>query len=596
MAAASMGAAASSSTVVTADIPSATNLTITGCAPGTASTSIGVVQPGTVGRSSAACTLQFGSSNDTSMLRLYQQDHLGAGMFQMTDGTFDTGFGTGGWGAVDPGNDDDGAGVAVLPDGKLLVAGHTQPGANENVVLARYNANGTPDLGFGGGTGYVVTAVTTADDRGQDIAVQDDGKIVVAGYNAVGAGDSAFTVIRYQGDGQLDTDFGIGGIRSVNLGNGLDVAYDVAIDSQGRIVVVGLSDVDAGAGIDFDMAIVRLDANGDPDLSFAGTGSTSVNFGGAAGATDLANAVTIDPSTGRILVAGVGTPAAGDDDIAIAAFTSSGGLDGTFDSGDGKVVLDVSNVDAAYDVDIDANGRVVIAGARDVGVGTTRAVVAVFTGGAPDLSFGGGSGWATTSLGGTQDAVETLLIGPDGEYNLLGHTLNADWDIAAARFTAAGQPARSLDGDGTWQRVAAGQQVIHDAALHQDGSIVLAGGATFTDQDLAITRLSGNPVADYSIGTTDWTTGANAFGACLAAVTNATSTWSVSASTCPTATATDWSPIAALASGGTAKVASTAASVANATASMYFAFRPGAAQRPGTYVAPLQFEVVAPNA
>src|SRR6266481_7735356 len=152
---------------------------------------------------------------------------------------------------------DDGKSVAVQSDGKIVVAGYATVGRASNTALVRYNVDGSLDKSFNG-TGKVITAVGDGDCKGQGVALQSDGKIVVAGYSFNAGGWSCFTVLRYRTDGSLDTSFADSGKLTTCIGKNSS-ADSVAMQSDGKIVVAGNSFID---GKNNDFAVVRYDANG----------------------------------------------------------------------------------------------------------------------------------------------------------------------------------------------------------------------------------------------------------------------------------------------------------------------------------------------
>ncbi len=113
---------------------------------------------------------------------------------------------------------------------------------NFDFALARYNANGTLDTSFDG-DGKLTTAFGTSGDEGYSVALQSDGKIVVAGYsfNNV-SGNDDFALVRYNANGTLDTSFDGDGKLTTDFG-GYDSAQSVAVQSDGKIVVAGDSSI-----------------------------------------------------------------------------------------------------------------------------------------------------------------------------------------------------------------------------------------------------------------------------------------------------------------------------------------------------------------
>lgn len=163
-------------------------------------------------------------------------------------------------------------GVAMQPDGKIVVGGYTNGG---DVTVARYQSDGELDDTFG--TGGIVSGVL----RGQanDVVIQPDGRIVFAGTatvdNAVADDFSDFFVARFLPDGQLDHSFGLGGIVVTDVGGLSNEAQNVVLAEDGVIVVSGssLNSGRSGVGIDHHTDIARYRADGQPDSSF-GTGGT----------------------------------------------------------------------------------------------------------------------------------------------------------------------------------------------------------------------------------------------------------------------------------------------------------------------------------
>lgn len=203
-----------------------------------------------------------------------------------TNGSLDASFGTGGVATTDFfGGFDIASGMAIQIDGKIVVAGVAQTvGDYTEFALARYNSNGTLDSTFDG-DGKLTTPISGPNEGATAVAIQSDGRIVANGTSGLG-----FTLIRYNVDGSLDGTFGVGGIAGSLAG----VGYAMAIQPDGRIVLAGF------AGYTFDFAVARFDATGHLDPSFGSGGITTTTMGGVS----IAFAVAIQ-GDGRILVGGV---------------------------------------------------------------------------------------------------------------------------------------------------------------------------------------------------------------------------------------------------------------------------------------------------
>ena len=132
-----------------------------------------------------------------------------------------------------------GEALALQGDGKILVAGNAPVGGSTGFALMRLGANGSPDNGFGT-AGLATTAFTTLDDLGGAIAVQADGRILVAGRSS-NQSNSDFAVARYATNGTLDSSFGIGGKLTIDFFGSFDGAENVVVQPDGKIVLGGFA-------------------------------------------------------------------------------------------------------------------------------------------------------------------------------------------------------------------------------------------------------------------------------------------------------------------------------------------------------------------
>jgi uncharacterized delta-60 repeat protein len=259
--------------------------------------------------------------------------------------------------------------VVIQPDGKFVVVGtawceelffeggwcrHEED--SRDIALARYNADGIPDPSFGTG-GKITSGITGIDDVASAVALQADGKIVVAGAMYAGNGD--FFLLRYNADGTPDSTFGVGGQVRTDFGFGKpDSVHDLAIQGDGKIVAAGRTGGSAGG-----FALARYNPDGTLDTTFDEDGKVRTDF---TKQLDVAYGVAIQ-ATGKIVAAGRASVDGGR--FALARYTTDGTLDTSF-SGNGKVTTDFTpNDDAPGDVAIQANGRIVAvgrAGARGV--------------------------------------------------------------------------------------------------------------------------------------------------------------------------------------------------------------------------------------
>src|SRR5215475_1854566 len=216
--------------------------------------------------------------------------------------------------------------VAVQPDGRIVAAGYTEIGACLfngleqpcfDFALARYNSNGTLDASFGSG-GRVTTDFAGPNDQAESVAVQPDGRIVVAG--AAGRFTNRgfdFALARYNSNGTLDTTFGTSGKVTTDFAGADDVPSEpsaVALQGDGKIVVVGRT----RAGQTPDFALAGFNSNGTLDTSFGTNGKVTTDF---AGGNDVPSSVAVQPD-GNIVVAG-GATVNGRADFALARYVGS---------------------------------------------------------------------------------------------------------------------------------------------------------------------------------------------------------------------------------------------------------------------------------
>src|SRR5262249_1411043 len=240
------------------------------------------------------------------------------------DGSLDPGFGAGGKLTSDFfGNYDQANGVVIQPDGKILAAGstgHTASSSSFDFALARYNPDGSPDAAFGS-SGKQTTDFFGNQDAAFGIVIQADGKIVLAGYAHHGddVSTSDFALARYNPDGTLDQGFGSSGKLATDFFGSDDVAYRIALQPDGKLVVAVLA-FNPGAKSD-DFALARYNADGSLDQSFGSGGKQTTDF---LGGFDYAAGLGIQQD-GKIVLGGVaGHGSSSTYDFALARYNQDG--------------------------------------------------------------------------------------------------------------------------------------------------------------------------------------------------------------------------------------------------------------------------------
>lgn len=381
----------------------------------------------------------------------------------------------------------DAADVAVQSDGKTVVAGtvrNTSTGEQDFGVV-RFNLNGSLDPTFGGGNGWVNVHVGnegTSLEEAHAVAIQGDGKIVVAGETLVAQRTDfdvrQFAVIRLMPDGTLDSSFSGDGIKTIEFKNGAG-ANDVAIRADGTIVMVGFHFASL-IGDDRDFAVVTLVPDG------SGGAKTSFGFGG----DDVANALAFDLS-GNIFVGGESDAAGGS--FALARLTPDLAFDTTFNQ-DGRLrsSFDARANCAASDVLIQSNGKIVVVG-KSVTDGVRRSeIVRYLSEGQIDTTFGtAGTGIVETNGLNRATAVirsadgGLIVGGGGGHFVIAGYTadgvLNSSFGtsgIVVTDFVADATLSRLAKGPGR-RFVAVGGPLIHVARYLDAGANVVHAAPGF---------------------------------------------------------------------------------------------------------------------
>ena len=355
--------------------------------------------------------------------------------------------------------------LALQSDGKIVAVG----GRNK---LARYNADGSLDGGFG--TGGVVEVVFQDDgiDLVKGIALQGDGKIVVVGETrarVVDDRDLDWAIARYHADGSLDTGFGTNG-RIINdsgptpFGVSAEGAEKVLIQPDGKIVVAGgVNRADNSGVADSNFVVMRFTASGASDTGFGPGGSTVANFD----RVDILYGAALQPD-GKIVVVGrVAKSGGADPDIGIARFNADGTLDSSF--GDKGLMRDETDQmwDEAAAVVIQPDGKIVVAGMQ----GRTFLIARYHANGDPDTSFGN-AGRAS----GFFFRAHAIALQSDGKLVAVGADRSGDFGIVRLNPDGSLDTGFGTDGKltvdffGAWDEAKA-------LLIQPDGKIVVGGEA-----------------------------------------------------------------------------------------------------------------------
>ncbi len=186
--------------------------------------------------------------------------------------------------------------MVIQDDQKIILAGQSfnDTTLRWEIAVARVNADGSPDSTFGG-DGKVVTATGNIDNTINAVALQEDGKIIVAGFRGTSTGNNNFTLARYNTNGSLDSIFGTDGILVINFGTGNNQANALAVQPDGKIIVAGNTLIAGGDNF----AIARLTTEGDLDTSFGNGGKVTTLIG----SNDGIRTIALQPD-GKLVVSG----------------------------------------------------------------------------------------------------------------------------------------------------------------------------------------------------------------------------------------------------------------------------------------------------
>ena len=349
-----------------------------------------------------------------------------------SDGSLDSSFGINGSITTPFGNVDDFANsVTVQDDGKIIATGSSFNGNNKVFATVRYNTDGSLDNSFGTG-GKVITAFGSEDAYANSVAIQKDGKIITVGVSpstfGINVTNHVFTLVRYNPDGTLDSDFGANGIITKRINILYSEATSIIIQEDGKILAGGLS----GTGGHV-FALVRLNPDGKSDTTFSNDGLVTTSVGKIEGQTlnssiSAINSVSIQ-NDGKIIACGYctndvngGTIAK---DFALVRYNTDGSLDSTFGEG-GIVITSIGNLDdIAYSVNVQDNGKIIAGGYTDSGIDEDYALVRYKSDGSLDSTFGT-NGIAVDNFGAAGNTIKSILLQKDGNIIAAGYSANND--------------------------------------------------------------------------------------------------------------------------------------------------------------------------
>jgi uncharacterized delta-60 repeat protein len=364
-------------------------------------------------------------------------------------------------------------------------------------------AEGDLDLTFGNGGKVFTDFSGNSDDYGFAVALQPDGRIVVVGQSGVYPLFHS-ALARYDSVGGLDTTFGTGGKVIAALDSGGDGLSAIALQPDGKIVAAG-SLIHNNWTTAFLLA--RFNPDGSRDQAFASNGSIVTSFGDSSAA---AHAVVLQPD-GKIIVVGVSGagPYSELNDFALARYNSNGSLDTSFGNG-GKLKTHFPGVyntgSNATSAALQPDGRLVVAGAyKNESSYREFALARYNVNGSLDATFGSG-GILTTSMGNGGAIALFVVLLPNGRIVLTGYfeAGRRNHDFALASYSPSGTLDQSFGNGGrvTTDLFGSSDDIASALALQSDGKLIVAGRTgLYPSFDVGLARYNSNGQLDQSFGT-----------------------------------------------------------------------------------------------
>ena len=408
--------------------------------------------------------------------------------------------------------------IALQADGKIVVTGYAQFSGINNILVVRYNTDGSLDTTFGSESGYTTTAIGS-DALGHAVTIQVDGKIVVAG-NLPYPSPYPLAVVRYLPNGLLDTvanggsGFGTDGqgyITTAIPGSNQSIGTDIALQSDGKIVVTGLIYL-SGVSV---IGLVRYNTNGLVDETF----NNNLGYTTTLIATQTTPTRMVIQSVDKIIVVGNSLNATFVNgtynnvySITLARYTSTGVLDTeSFGTPNGYVTTTIGQTSSALDVALQPNGQIVITGIANK-PSTSNLLLAYYnTDGTLDTTFNQ-TGYITqlvlSSCQGNAIAIKDGNIMIAGLAATITQTANPNPFDPMPMNTYVGQVLLAHYNSTGYETTSIGSYSVANACASQsDNKLVVAGYANLNGiNQMTIARYLPNGFLDVTLGGTGYVT------------------------------------------------------------------------------------------
>lgn len=387
--------------------------------------------------------------------------------------------------------------IADQPDGKAVIVGYWQNGPTRDFIVVRLNANGDYDQTFGTG-GIVFTDFGATYDDAFGVAIQSDGKIVVVGRSINGTtGFSDASIARYLPDGSLDSTFDGDGKFILNSFPGMvgDGFSSIVIQPDGKII--------AGGRVQPDFLLVRVNLDGSIDSSFGNGGVVRTNN---IGFVDEVRDMLVLPD-GKIIAAG------GSGRCAVARFNPNGSVDPAFGAA-GFFIASPGYYTQCYGIEVQPDGKLVLAGTAspaDSPPQYSSVVIRINTLGGADNTFGNNGFVAVNTNPAGADFFTTLSIQSDGKIIAAGFAgESSTYDFAVARLNSDGSFDNTFARNGIAKNNISGDDEIAASTMIGDKLLVVgddsngSGVLKAARYNLSVTPTSssdfdGDGLPDYAV-------------------------------------------------------------------------------------------------
>ena len=394
--------------------------------------------------------------------------------------------------------------VAVRPNGKIMVAGGTTGLSNWDYALAWYNGDGSADDKFhpqGKQVAYVPVGMGSL----VGIAVQPDGKKVVAGLVYDSLNRMNFFVARYSADGQPDKTFGENGKQVTDFGYSYSILSSVALQKDGKIVLAGSVVISGGypaSNLSY-FAVARYSTDGKPDSTFSEDGRLVTSFGEKYLFNDVSSLAIQED--GKLLVGGSLINLEFKSSVAVARYNTNGSLDESFGTNGKQIINFSSDNDYAFALAIQQDQKIIIAGTTFSNGTNDFGLARLNQDGKLDNSFGSG-GKQITDIAGKNDGLRSVAIQKDGKIIAAGN-INIDdinYDVAITRYNSDGSLDKTFDSDGKVTIDFGYNDGANSVNIQADGKIIVTGssfnGSEQIGNDILIARCNSDGTMDETFG------------------------------------------------------------------------------------------------